>query len=170
MWVEGKLDRADPEKGRFRSYLHGALRRFRARKFRDLYAPGAVQGSTLPQDLPAEAEDRTYDQAYAALVMLHAEERLERLAQDEVEQEGSSVSLVFILIRDDVFPPRPERQTSHAELAARYGVTLKVIEHSFANGRKRLHECFRQEIIDTLQHPTIEEVAAEYSWVLKQLT
>ena len=170
--LEGRyLDRADPEKGRFRSFLLTSLKFFvaderdrqRARK----RGGGAVMslefssGEERYQREPAhdETPERIFERRWALAVLDRVMEKL----RDECVRHGRPEHFqrlkVFLLGQSDA----PYAALAH-EMNTSEGA-LKVAIHRL---RKRYRELFRQEIADTVADPA--EVESELRFLAAVLT
>jgi RNA polymerase sigma factor (sigma-70 family) len=161
--LEGRyLDRADPEKGRFRSFLLTSLKFFvadeedrrRARKRGGgmVVAIECSSGEERYQREPAhdETPERIYERRWALLLIDRVVEKL----REEFVQQGRSEHFerlkVFLLGHSDAPYAALAREMDTSEGA------LKVAVHRL---RKRYRELFRQEIADTVADPA--EVESE---------
>ena len=170
--LEGRyLDRADPEKGRFRSFLLTSLKFFvadeedrqRARKRGGgLLVPLEFSsGEERYQREPAhdETPERIFERRWALSVLDRVVEKL----RDEFVQHGRPVHFerlkVFLLGQADAPYATLAREMNTSEGA------LKVAIHRL---RKRYRELFRQEIADTVADPT--EVESELRHLAAVLT
>ena len=170
--LEGRyLDRANPAKGRFRSFLLTSLKFFvadeedrqRARK-----RGGGVlvplefsSGEDRYQREPAhdETPERIFDRRWALSVLDRVVEKL----RDEFVQHGRPEHFerlkVFLLGQSDAPYATLAREMNTSEGA------LKVAVHRL---RKRYRELFRQEIADTVADPA--EVESELRYLAVALT
>lgn len=170
--LEGRyLDRADPEKGRFRSFLLTSLKFFvadegdRHRAFKR--GGGAVlplefsSGEERYQREPAhdETPERIFERRWALSVLDRVVERL----RDEFVQHGRPEHFerlkVFLLGHSDAPYAALAREMNTSEGA------LKVAIHRL---RKRYRELFRQEIADTVADPA--DVESELRFLAAVLT
>jgi len=155
--LEGRyLDRADPEKGRFRSFILTSLKFFVADEADRQRAQKRGGGSVLPLEFssgeeryqrePAHAEtpERIFERRWALSVLDRVVEKL----RDEFVHHGRPDHFdrlkVFLLGRTDAPYAALAREMSTSEGA------LKVAIHRL---RKRYRELFRQEIADTVADP-----------------
>jgi RNA polymerase sigma factor (sigma-70 family) len=170
--LEGRyLDRADPEKGRFRAFLLTSLKFFVAdeqdRQRAHKRGGGAVVslefslGEERYQREPAhdETPDRIFERRWALAVLDRVVERL----QNEFVQHGRPEHFerlkVFLLGQSDAPYAALAREMNTSEGA------LKVAIHRL---RKRYRELFRQEIADTVADPA--EVESELRFLAAVLT
>jgi RNA polymerase sigma-70 factor (ECF subfamily) len=170
--LEGRyLDRADPQKGRFRAFLLSSMKFFlgdeadrnRAQK----RGGGTVlslefsSGEDRYQREPAhdETPERIFEQRWALSVLDRVVERL----RDEFVQHGRPEHFerlkVFLLGQSDAPYAALAREMNTSEGA------LKVAIHRL---RKRYRELFRQEIADTVADPA--EVESELRFLAAALT
>ena len=155
--LEGRyLDRADPEKGRFRSFLLTSLKFFVADEADRDRAHKRGGGMVVPLEFssaeeryqrePADDEtpERIFERRWALSVLDRVVERL----RNEFVQHGRSEHFerlkVLLLGQSDAPYAALAREMSTSEGA------LKVAIHRL---RKRYRELFRQEIADTVSDP-----------------
>jgi RNA polymerase sigma factor (sigma-70 family) len=170
--LEGRyLDRADWERGRFRSFLLTSLKffvadeedRLRARKRggRQLVPLEFSSGEERYQREPAhdETPERIFERRWALSVLDRVVEKL----RDEFVQHGRPEHFdrlkVFLLGQSDAPYATLAREMKTSEGA------LKVAIHRL---RKRYRELFRQEIADTVADPA--EVESELRYLAAALT
>jgi RNA polymerase sigma factor (sigma-70 family) len=170
--VEGRyLDRADPEKGRFRSFLLTSLKFFvsdeKDRQRAEKRGGGAVlslessSGEERYRREPVhdETPERIFERRWALSVLDRVVERL----RIEFVQHGRSEHFerlkVFLLGHGDAPYALLAQEMNTSEGA------LKVAIHRL---RKRYRELFRQEIADTVADPA--EVESELRFLAAVLT
>ena len=173
--LEGRyLDRADPEKGRFRSFILTSLKFFAAdeqdRQRAQKRGGGAVvsfefssgeSGEERYQREPGhdETPDRIFERRWALSMLERVMEKL----RDEFVQHGRPENFerlkVFLLGQSEVPYSDLAREMNTSEGA------LKVAIHRL---RKRYRELFRQEIADTVADPA--EVESELRYLAAVLT
>ena len=170
--LEGRyLDRADPEKGRFRAFLLTSLKFFVADEEDRNRAQKRGGGALLPLEFssgeeryqrePAhdETPERIFERRWALSVLDRVVEKL----RDEFVRHGRAEHFerlkVFLLGRSDA----PYAALAH-ELNTSEGA-LKVAIHRL---RKRYRELFRQEIADTVADPA--EVESKLRFLAAVLT
>jgi RNA polymerase sigma-70 factor (ECF subfamily) len=170
--LEGRyLDRADPEKGRFRAFLLTSLKFFVADEEDRNRAQKRGGGALLPLEFssgeeryqrePAhdETPERIFERRWALSVLDRVVEKL----RDEFVRHGRAEHFerlkVFLLGRSDA----PYAALAH-ELNTSEGA-LKVAIHRL---RKRYRELFRQEIANTVADPA--EVESELRFLAAVLT
>ena len=170
--LEGRyLDRADPEKGRFRSFILTSLKffvadeqdRHRARK-----RGGGVlvplefsSGEERYQREPAhhETPERIFERRWALSLLDRVVERLRNEFVHHGRPEHFERLKMFLLGQSDAPYAALAREMNTSEGA------LKVAIHRL---RKRYRELFRQEIADTVADPT--EVESELRYLAAVLT
>ncbi len=169
---KGMLAHADPERGRFRSFLLASLNHFLAHEWRKAHAlkrGGAAAVVSL--DLAAAeqcyslepADPGTPDKAFEkrwALATLQAV--LDRL-DDEYRQEGRQE--LFAALQPTLAGSGEARP--YAELAARLGMTEGAVKVAVHRLRKRYRELLRAEIANTVSRP--DEVEEELRHLLAAL-
>jgi RNA polymerase sigma factor (sigma-70 family) len=170
--LEGRyLDRADPEKGRFRSFILTSLKFFVADEEDRQRAQKRGGGVVLPLELssgedryqrePAhdETPERIFERRWALSVLDRVVERL----RDEFVQHGRPEHFerlkMFLLGKSEAPYAALAREMNTSEGA------LKVAIHRL---RKRYRELFRQEIADTVADPG--EVESELRFLAAALT
>ena len=170
--LEGRyLDRADPEKGRFRSFLLTSLKFFVADEADRDRAQKRGGGMVAPLEFslgekryerePAhdETPERIFERRWALSVLDRVVERL----RSEFLQHGRAQHFeqlkVFLLGHSDAPYAALAREINTSEGA------LKVAIHRL---RKRYRELFRQEIADTVADPT--DVESELRFLAAVLT
>ena len=170
--LEGRyLDRADPEKGRFRSFILTSLKFFvadeedrqRARKRGGgLLVPVEFSsGEERYQREPAhdETPERIFERRWALSVLDRVVERLRNEFVDHGRPEHFERLKVFLLGQSEAPYAAMAREMSTSEGA------LKVAIHRL---RKRYRELFRQEIADTVADPA--EVESELRFLAAVLS
>jgi RNA polymerase sigma factor (sigma-70 family) len=167
------LQRADPERGRFRGYLLTAVRRriINARESERAQKRGG--GSTiisidepLAEKLFLEIDDpgldpsQTYERGWALTVLQRARQRL----RDEQTKMGRLSEFELL----EPYLSAPPGEGEYASLAS----TLKMARNNVAVAVHRLGKSYRKlvhdEIADTVDDPA--EVGDELNYLLKVLT
>src|SRR5580700_10528621 len=161
--LEGRyLDRADPEKGRFRSFILTSLKFFVAdeadrqsaqkRGGRAVVPLEFSSGEDRYQREPAhdETPERIFERRWALSVLDRVVERLRNEFVQHGRPEHFERLKVFLLGQSDAPYAALAREMNTSEGA------LKVAIHRL---RKRYRELFRQEIADTVADPA--EVESE---------
>ncbi len=164
--LEGRyLDRADPEKGRFRSFILTSLKFFvadeadrqRAQKRGGgvLAPPEFSGGEERYQREPAhdETPERIFERRWALSVLDRVLERLRNEFVQHGRPEHFERLKVFLLGRADTPYTALAREMNTSEGA------LKVAIHRL---RKRYRDLFRQEIADTVADPAEVESELRY--------
>jgi RNA polymerase sigma-70 factor (ECF subfamily) len=164
--LEGRyLDRADPDKGRFRSFLSTSLKFFvadqddRSRAYKrggGLVVPLEVScGEERYQREPAhdETPERIFERCWALSVLDRVVEKLRGEFVQHGRPEHFERLKVFLLGQSDAGYAALARETGTSEGA------LKVAVHRL---RKRYRELIRQEIADTVADPAEVESELKY--------
>lgn len=159
----GSFDDADPERGRFRSYLLGALKHFLAdqrkhehrlkrgggvavESLEEREAGGELDSIELAE--PAQpAPDALFDREWALIVMARALQVL------GAEFSAAGKSNQFDTLKPWLMGEAPA--TSQADAARQLGLSegaVKVVIHRL---RKRFREAVRTEISQTLRDPSL---------------
>src|SRR5437870_7404336 len=170
--LEGRyLDRADPEKGRFRSFILTSLKFFVADeedRHRAHKRGGGVlvplefsSGEQRYQREPAhdETPERIFERRWALTVLDRVVEKLREEFVHHGRPEHFERLKVFLLGQSDAPYAALAREMNTSEGA------LKVAIHRL---RKRYRELFRQEIADTVADPA--EVESELRFLAAVLT
>jgi RNA polymerase sigma factor (sigma-70 family) len=170
--LEGRyLDRADPEKGRFRSFILTSLKFFVADEADRDRAQKRGGGAVLPLEFvsgedryqrePAhdETPERIFERRWALSVLERVVERLRNEFIQHGRPEHFDRLKVFLVGESDAPYAALAREMKMSEGA------LKVAIHRL---RKRYRELFRQEIADTVADPA--EVEAELRFLATVLT
>lgn len=166
------LQRADRHRGKFRSFLLGALTRFlgdqtdrrQARK-----RGGHIQHFSLdavaeahPDATPAVGADDVvrFDREWALRILEFALDRIRR------EQAESAAGLAAFEVLKD-FLPGGAAPLSYDEAAARLGLSLPALKSEIHRLRRRLRSLVRDEVAQTVSAPhEIEEEMLHLQQVL----
>lgn len=171
----GGLNRADPAKGRFRSYLLGALKHFLVAMKRDenrqkrgggamvesLEADrtGTSPGREIP-DPAATVSDTYFDREWALAVM----DRSLTAVQATFEEAGKGKQFETLkpwLIGDT-------ENLSQAAVAAQLGMTTGAIKVAIHRLRQAFRDAVRAEIAQTVTEPA--EIAEELRYLIEVLS
>jgi RNA polymerase sigma-70 factor (ECF subfamily) len=170
--LEGRyLDRADPDKGRFRAFLLTSMKFFLADEADRSRAQKRGGGTVLSLEFssgedryqrdPAhdETPERIFERRWALAVLDRVVERL----RDEFVQHGRREHFerlkVFLLGQSDA---------PYAALALEMSTSEGALKVAIHRLRKRYRELFRQEIADTVADPS--EVESELRFLAATLT
>lgn len=165
------LDRADPEKGRFRSFLLTSLKFFVADEEDRRRAHKRGGGAVLPLELSSGEDryqrepkhDETPERIFARRWALSVLDRVVERLRNEFVQHGRPEHFerlkMFLIGKSDAPYAALAREMNTSEGA------LKVAIHRL---RKRYRELFRQEIADTVADPG--EVESELRFLASALT
>ena len=170
--LEGRyLDRADPEKGRFRSFILTCLKFFVADEEDRQRAQKRGGGTVVPLEFssgeeryqrePAhdETPERIFERRWALSVLDRVVEKLREEFVQHGRPQHFELLKVFLLGRSDAPYAALAREMNTSEGA------LKVAIHRL---RKRYRELFRQEIADTVADPA--DVESELRYLAAVLT
>ena len=167
----GYLDRADPEKGRFRSFILTSLKFFMADEADRGRALKRGGGAVLPLELSSgedryqrePAHDETPERIFERRWALSVLDRVVGRLRNEFVQHGRPEHFerlkMFLLGKSDAPYAALAREMNTSEGA------LKVAIHRL---RKRYRELFRQEIADTVADPG--DVESELRFLAAALT
>lgn len=158
------LRRATPERGRFRSFLLGALRHFLADRWDR--ARAARRGGGIPTQpihlheeslfVESPRAERDFDRDWAMAIL---ERALAKMAA------GRPVA-VMDAIRP--FLPGSTKTPSYEEAAQTSGMSESALRSEVSRARARLRESIRDAVAATVDSPA--EVDAEMSWLLGVLS
>src|ERR1700747_2601897 len=164
--LEGRyLDRADPEKGRFRSFILTSLKFFVADEGDRHRAQKRGGGTVLPLEFrsgedryqrePAhdETPERIFERRWALSVLERVLERLRNEFVGHGRPEHFERLKVFLLGQSD---------TPYAALAHEMGTSEGALKVAIHRLRKRYRDLFRQEIADTVADPAEGESELRY--------
>lgn len=172
--MRGGFDGADPAKGRFRSYLLGALKHFlaerRRNEGREKRGGGAVVESldathdTAPgmqiADTSAAMSDKHFDREWAFAVM----DRSLKAVQADFEKAGKSAHFEALkpwLVGDT-------DQLSQADAATQLGVTTGAVKVMIHRLRKTFRSAVEAEIAQTV--PATEDIDEELRYLIEVLS
>src|SRR5262245_54172735 len=170
--LEGRyLDRADPEKGRFRSFILTSLKFFVADQEDCNRAQKRGGGAVLPLEFhsgedryqrePAhdETPERIFERRWALAVLDRVVDRLRSEFVLHGRPEHFERLKVFLLGQSDA---------PYAELARVMNTSEGALKVAIHRLRKRYRELFREEIADTVANPG--EVESELRFLAAALT
>ncbi|MGA1238089.1 MAG: RNA polymerase sigma factor [Limisphaerales bacterium] len=170
--VTGAVGKADPARGRFRSYLLGCLQHFLANDRQRRSALKRGGGVMMKGVEVEEAErwlarqpsgdaspDRVYDRQWVLAVL---GEGLQRLKS---EFAGGDKEEFFKELR--VYLQDEGSEEGYAEVAKRLGTTAGTVAVSVHRLRKRYRHVLRGVVLETVSHPV--EVDAELAELLSAL-
>ncbi len=153
----GGFASADPERGRFRSYLLGAMKHFLANEWRRAQALKRGGGATFVELDALEPEaryalepalstdpDAGFDRQWAQESIARALEKL------QAELETSGKGELFEALKGSLTGEEPAR----GETAARLGMTEGAVKVAVHRLRKRYRELLRAEIAETVSDPS----------------
>jgi DNA-directed RNA polymerase specialized sigma24 family protein len=147
------LRRADRLRGRFRSFLCGALVRFladeRDRRQAQKRGGGAVHvhlhNGTPDVAVTSESTDVLFDREWALTIL----ENSLRLMRDELESSGTGEK--FAVLRQ--FLPGSVNPPSYETAAAQLGLSLPALKSELHRLRQRFKAVVRQEVANTVSAP-----------------
>jgi len=170
--LEGRyLDRADPEKGRFRSFILTSLKFFVADEEDRQRARKRGGGSLVPLEFSSgeeryqrePADDQTPERIFERRWALSVLDRVVEKLRDEFVHHGRTEHFerlkVFLLGQSDA---------PYAELAREMNTSEGALKVAIHRLRKRYRELFRQEIADTVADPA--EVESELRFLAAVLS
>src|SRR6059036_2307547 len=170
--LEGRyLDRADPAKGRFRSFILTSLKFFVADEADRQRAQKRGGGAVLPLEFhsgedryqrePAhdETPERIFERRWALSVLDRVVEKLRNEFVQHGRPEHFARLKVFLLGQSDA---------PYAALAQEMNTSEGALKVAIHRLRKRYRELFRQEIADTVADPA--DVESELRFLATVLT
>lgn len=162
------LHTADKQKGRFRSFLLIALKRFLANEWdraRTRKRGGDRQIISLDAEERYAAEpadsltpDKLFERRWALTLLENVLEKL------KVEQAAAGRSAIFTELQ----PVLTSRGTPYADLAKRLGLTESAVKVAVHRLRQRYRELLEAEIANTVSSPS--EISEERRYLLSILT
>lgn len=165
----GAIEGADPLRGRFRSYLLAALKRFAADK-RDrahaakrgggqvhavIESEGETTGAGLQiADNTVEAPDAAFDRQWALTVLARSMAALENTMRDEGRSAHFDVLKPWLTADADATP--------QSEAAEKLGISVEAVKVAVHRLRKRFRDAVKTEIAQTVSEvgSVSEELAA----------
>ena len=167
------LARATPEKGRFRSFLLGALKHFLINEWQHANRQKRG-GGRLPFSLDAmetfqrealeprddDSPDRLFERRWAETLLARANQRLRR--EYEAANQSARFEALKVYLLDGGEP------NSYAEAAAKLGLSSAAVKSAIYKLRQRYGEMVRHEVAQTVGDPA--EVEDELRCLLAALT
>ncbi len=150
-WVGGKLNGADPTKGRFRGYLFSSLKTFSTDQFRKLVLRQTVGSESLRglrDDKVCNPAD-CYELDYTRVVVTRALDRL-RQFEEQRQLQGLSVRWYSLLREYYIEPDSSAERPGQRELGERYQLTAKAVELQLANARNQLRRWIEADLRQTV--------------------
>ena len=159
MLAGGRIGGAEQERGRFRSYLLGAVKHFLSHereKWRSGKRGGGVpmlsleESSSTAHGIPDSAQrsaDAAYDRQWALTVLAHAMERL------RAESTAQGKASLF-----DRLKPWLTGDAGHGDqavLALECGMSVSALKMTIQRLRQRFRDHLREEITGTLDDPAM---------------
>lgn len=163
----GFFGRADPEQGRFRNFLLGALRNYLATEAarRNTQRQGggkeriSIDAGQAERWLAAEASPendatRAFDRAWANTLLAQALEALER------EQAEAGRGRLFAALKD--FLQRPAAAGEYDALAGELGMSKGAIAAAAHRLNRRFGDLVRKSVRDTVASPEMAEAELKF--------
>lgn len=166
----GILQVADPGRGRFRSFLLGALKHFVCDETKKVKAQkrgggqplisldwAAAEGRFQREPADEASPDRLFERRWATTLLGRALDRLrtERAAGERREQ--------FEQLQD--FVTGEKGSDSYAQAAGRLGISLSAVKSAILRLRRRYHELVWEEVGNTVS--SLGEVEDELRYLLQ---
>ncbi len=161
--TSGLLDKADPQRGRFRGFLKRSLRNFVSERHRRAQAQKRGGSLTVqpvadadePVDGRERAPDAALDDAWRRELLQTAQARL----RDELLAKGHEIRWrVFA----DYFLTSGD-EPDHATLAARHGITRTDVANWLDRARQRYRALLHAAVAETVADP--EALRDELDWL-----
>jgi len=156
--ADNSVARADPARGRFRSFLLGSLKHFLAHEWEKASAQkrgGWVQHIPLAFDTaetrcaqpvaPGDTPDRAFDRQWALALLDLVLGRLRREYRDAGRED------LFLGLKDTLSGGRAE--IPYRELGSRLGLSEGAIKVAAHRLRQRYRELLREEVANTVTGP-----------------
>lgn len=171
--THGSIGAADPERGRFRSYLLGAVKHFLA-DHRDYERREKRGGGHQPESIDAEQsdapalqiadpstepDDALFDRAWALAVMNRALNALALEFQTEGKADQFTILKPWLAGDAELLP--------QSEAASRLGMSESAVKVGIHRLRKRFREMIHAEISQTVDQPA--DVDRELSYLVEVL-
>jgi RNA polymerase sigma-70 factor (ECF subfamily) len=171
--LEGNwLRPADPQRGRFRSFLLKCLSRFLVDEWRRATAQkrggrhmlfsieeAREQDDTSLEPIDSSTPEQAYDRNWAEAMVACANRRLRRTYELEGQSERFEVLKVYLAGDEEPVP--------YTDSATRLGLTVPAVKSAIYKLRQRYGEAVRAEIAETVSRP--EDVEVELSHLLDAL-
>ena len=171
--LEGNwLRPADPQRGRFRSFLLKCLSRFLVDEWRRATAQKrggrqqffSIEEARAQDDASIEPVDsftpeQAYDRNWAEAMVACANTRLRRAYEADGQGDRFAVLKVYLA--------GGEKPDAYSESAARLGLTIPAVKSAIHKLRKRYGEAVRAEIAETVSRP--EDIEVELNHLLDAL-
>lgn len=157
--ADGAVNGADPGRGRFRSYLLGALKNFSTNQWDR--AQAAKRGGGLPHDsldgadehgvtgaglqvadAKAEAPDAAFDHQWALTVLARGLKRLETQMREDGKATHFHALKSWLTAEGDAIP--------QATAAAQLGMSAEAVKVAVHRLRKRFRDAVKAEIAQTV--------------------
>ncbi|WP_395744411.1 RNA polymerase sigma factor [Prosthecobacter sp.] len=153
----GAIDGADPLRGKFRSYLLTALKRFAAdQRARDHAAkrgggqvhavidgePEQTGAGLQIADTHVDAPDAAFDRQWALTVLARAMARLETAMREDGKAAHFDVLKPWLTAEGDATP--------QSDAASRLGMSVEAVKVAVHRLRKRFREAVKEEIAQTV--------------------
>jgi RNA polymerase sigma-70 factor (ECF subfamily) len=168
---DNRLQHAEPEKGRFRSFLQRSIKNFLVDDWRckpslerrsgGLLEIDAERGETCYRHEPTDNLDpeMIFERVWARKVMDLAMARL----KSEYVLAGTTGLFDYL----QSFLPDNTPICSRAEAAERLGMTGTALDVAFHRLKRRYKELLRKEIAETLERPAKQEVEDELTALMR---
>ena len=165
------LASADPERGRFRSFILTAMNHFLLNEWKKTTAQKRCGGQMLSLDLAAAEEryhlepatqaapDQLFDKQWALTLLAEVLDRLEH----EYQSEGKGG--LFAILKQTLMGLREAQP--YAELAPKLGLNESAAKVAVHRLRRRYRELIRDEIANTLD--CSEDIEAEMRYLFSVL-
>lgn len=146
------------ERGRFRSFLLIALKRFLINEWQRSQAQkrgggqelisldgGSAEERYSLEPVDSMTPDRIYERRWALAVLDAVMEKL------RIEQAGGANSALFEALKPFLYGDKAS--SSHVEIAARFALTESAVKSKTHRLRQRYRELLHEEVAQTVAHP-----------------
>jgi RNA polymerase sigma factor (sigma-70 family) len=150
------ISRADPDRGKFRSFLLGSLKHFLAHE-RERAQALKRGGGQPPLSIDAACEEENFEPSHAVTPEILFDQRwalkqidcaIERLASD---YSAAGRGPLFDLLQDYVWGDKSG--ATLAEIAGQLDLTEEAVKKAVQRLRARFRDCLRAEVAQTVTSP-----------------
>jgi RNA polymerase sigma-70 factor (ECF subfamily) len=163
----GRMEQADPARGRFRSFLLASLKNFRANRWRENSVQkrggglanlsldfASAQSSWANEPAHEETADRIFDRKWALQLIDEAMQDLARTCHERGRGE------LFELIKP--FLSGYSDESSYQKIAEQVGMTANAVKVAVHRWREQLGQAIRREIRETVLFESEVDQELEY--------
>jgi RNA polymerase sigma factor (sigma-70 family) len=159
-FLKGGLQGADPQRGRFRSFLKGVLIHMVADHLKKLRR----QMPVVPEDAPEPAvEDSHFENADREFLTSWRDDLLARAWADLERFEKQTGQLYYAVLRFRASHPDLRSQEMADQLSAQLGkpLTAPGVRQLLHRAREKFAEFILQEVVESMESPAPDQVEEE---------